>query len=77
MAEGIGYRLALPPPRHDELADFRVLVIDAHPLFPTAISVAGALGELAGELGKAGCRSCATSPRCPIWRERPGSTWSC
>jgi amidase len=29
LAEGVGYKLALPPPRHDRLADFRVLVIDA------------------------------------------------
>src|ERR1700730_1278518 len=28
LTEGIGYKLALPPPRHDRLADFRVLVID-------------------------------------------------
>jgi Asp-tRNA(Asn)/Glu-tRNA(Gln) amidotransferase A subunit family amidase len=30
-ADGIGYKLALPPPRHERLADFRVLVIDTHP----------------------------------------------
>jgi amidase len=35
-AEGVGYRLALPAPRHNRLADFRILVIDAHPLRPTA-----------------------------------------
>src|SRR6266567_7538168 len=32
LTEGIGYKLALPLPRHDRLADFRVLVIDKHPL---------------------------------------------
>jgi amidase len=26
---GMGYRLALPPPRHDNLRDFRVLVVDS------------------------------------------------
>src|SRR5438034_9467226 len=36
LAEGIGYKLALPPPRHDKLAECRVLVIDKHPLCPTA-----------------------------------------
>src|SRR5215831_4252997 len=41
-ADGVGYRLALPPPRHDRLADFRILVIDEHPLCPTAVSVTGA-----------------------------------
>lgn len=33
--DGIGYKLALPPPRHAKLNDFRVLVIDKHPLCPT------------------------------------------
>ena len=33
--EGIGYRLALPPPRHDHLKGFRVLVVETHPLVPT------------------------------------------
>jgi amidase len=42
----------LPLPRHDRLADFRVLVIDAHPLCPTAADVAGALDGLADRLAK-------------------------
>ena len=37
--EGVGYKLALPPPRHEKLIDFRVLVIDTHPLCPTADSI--------------------------------------
>jgi amidase len=41
--EGIGYKLALPPPRHAKLNDFRVLVIDKHTLCPTAAKVAAAL----------------------------------
>ncbi len=52
---GIGYKLALPPPRKDRFADFRVLVIDAHPLCPTADSVRSALDSLADRLAKAGC----------------------
>src|SRR5271166_5702115 len=55
MWDGIGYKLALPEPRHDKLADFRVLVIDTHPLCPTAASVTGALNGLAERLGKTGC----------------------
>ena len=54
-AEGVGYRLVLPPPRHDRLADFRILVIDEHPLCPTAASVTGAVNDLAERLGKLGC----------------------
>jgi amidase len=55
LAEGVGYKLGLPPPRHDKLADFRVLVIDKHPLCPTAASIAAAINGLAERLGKAGC----------------------
>ncbi|MBV9583636.1 MAG: amidase [Alphaproteobacteria bacterium] len=54
--EGIGYKLALPAPRHDKLADYRVLVIDSNPLVPTAESVRGALNALADRLAKSGCK---------------------
>ena len=36
LTHGVGYRLALRPPRHEALARYRVLVIDSHPLVPTA-----------------------------------------
>ena len=63
--DGIGYKLALPEPRHDRLADFRVLLIDTHPLCPTAASIGTALEELVGKLGKAGCRIERSSPGMP------------
>jgi amidase len=63
--DGIGYRLALPPPRHDALKDFRVLVLDSHPLCPTANSITGALNRLAERLGKAGCSVSRASPSLP------------
>ena len=63
--EGIAYKFALPPPRHDKLADFRVLVIDDHPLFPTASSIRTALGDLAGKLERPGARVVRTSPALP------------
>ncbi|WP_445928455.1 amidase [Methylocystis sp. IM3] len=53
---GLGYRLALPPPRHEKLSDFRVLVIDRHPLGPTAGSIRAALATLAEHLARAGAR---------------------
>jgi amidase len=65
LMDGIGYKLALPPPRHDKLADFRVLVIDQHPLCPTAASVTGALDGLAERLDKAGCPILRASPNLP------------
>lgn len=54
MTAGVGYRLALPPPRHDRLSDYRALIIDAHPLGPTAHVVREALATLAERLAKAG-----------------------
>ena len=65
LMEGIGYKLALPPPRHDGLADFRVLVIDKHPLCPTAANVAAALDGLADRLAKLGCTVLRTSSKMP------------
>ncbi len=65
LAEGIGYKLALPPPRHDKLVDFRVLVIDTHPLCPTATSVSGALNGLADRLGNRGCQIVRSSAKLP------------
>ena len=55
---GIGYRLALPAPRHDALKDFRVLVVDEHPLallgvaFGTGVMLAttGATGRAVDEV---------------------------
>src|SRR6266403_1501565 len=54
LAEGVGYRLAWPPPRHDRLAGFRALVINEHPRCPTAASVAEALNRLNDRLAKLG-----------------------
>jgi amidase len=64
-AEGVAYGLALPPPRHDRLADFRVLVIDDHPLCPTARSIAGAVNDLAERLAGRGCRIMRSSEGMP------------
>jgi amidase len=65
LRDGVGYRVALPPPRHAQLRDFRVLVIDSHPLFPTAAEVRGALEAFAGALAGAGCRVARDSPLLP------------
>jgi amidase len=63
--DGIGYKLALPAPRHDKLADFRVLVIDTHPLCPTATGVTAALDGLVERLAKAGCTVVRSSRNTP------------
>ena len=54
--DAVAYRLTLPPPRHDDLRNFRVLVIDAHPLLPTSNAVSSTLGALSERLAKAGAR---------------------
>ncbi|MGE4073947.1 MAG: amidase [Reyranella sp.] len=54
LREGVGWRLVLPRPRHRVLRDFRVLVIDTHPLCPTAEVIRTALAQLADRLGKEG-----------------------
>jgi amidase len=62
---GIGYKLALPPPRHDTLADFRVLLLTTHPLCAMATSVRSAIEGLGDRLGNAGCRVVRTMPDMP------------
>jgi amidase len=54
LTTGVGYRLALRPPRHEQLARHRVLMIDSHPLVPTAAPVRAALERLAGRLARSG-----------------------
>jgi len=54
--EGVGYRLVLPPPRHADLGDFRVLIVDTHPLIPTSNAVRAAIGRLAERLSKTGAK---------------------
>lgn len=52
--EGIGYKLALPAPRHETLNSFKVLVIDTHPLMPTGNVVRMAIEGLAARLARLG-----------------------
>ena len=54
LTTSVGYRLALRPPRWQTLKGFRVLLLDDHPLVPTAAAVRQALERLAGRLESAG-----------------------
>jgi amidase len=63
--EGVGWRLRLPRPRHRVLADFRVLLIDTHPLGATAEVIRTALAQLADRLGKEGVAVARQSPLLP------------
>ena len=63
--DGVAYRLALPAPRHQDLKSFRVLILDTHPLLPTAASVRTALDRLGERLAKAGAKVGRDSPLLP------------
>lgn len=63
--EGIGYRLALPPSRHDSLSKFRVLVIDSHPLMPTSCVVRAAISRLVERIARSGARVAHSSALLP------------
>jgi amidase len=65
MEAGVGYRLALPPPRHNALKNFRVLVVDTDPVMPTNAAVRAAIDGLAANLGKAGAGIERESPLLP------------
>jgi amidase len=64
-AQAIGLRLALPPARHTRLADFRVLVLEQHPLLPLSGEVAAAIQRFAADLRNAGATVADTSPLLP------------
>jgi amidase len=64
-ADGLGYRLALPPPRHERLTEFRVLLLDTHPLLPTASAIRDALDRVGQKLGQAGAIVARSSPLLP------------
>lgn len=63
--DGIGWKLSLPQPRHRALRDFRVLLIDTHPLGATAESIRSALAQLADRLAKEGVPVARQSPLLP------------
>ena len=66
---GVAYKLDLPAPRHQSLRDFRVLLIDSHPLLPTDRDVRGAIDRLATDLSKAGVTIARESTQLPDFAE--------
>ncbi|MFF0141850.1 amidase [Streptomyces sp. NPDC005227] len=53
---GVAYDVTLPPARHERLRDFRVLVLDEHPLIPTGAAVRAGVKRVADVLVDAGAR---------------------
>lgn len=62
---GVGYKLALPPPRHHALKEFRVLVVDSDPVLPSNKDIRGAIEKLSASLTKAGVSVARQSPLLP------------
>lgn len=65
LTHGVAYDLALPPARHERLADFRVLVLDDHPLLPTSAAVRTAVHRVADALADGGAHVARHSPLLP------------
>ncbi|HUQ58362.1 amidase [Lentzea sp.] len=53
---GVAHRVALPPARHERLRDFRVLVLDEHPLIATGAAVRAGVHRVAAALADGGAR---------------------
>jgi len=65
LEAGKAYSLALPPPRHASLKDFRILLIDSDPLLPTDKDVRAGIEKLAASLIRAGVKVTRESPLWP------------
>ncbi len=56
VVEGTGYKLDMSETRHKSLKDFKVLVLDNHPLMPTMDIVKKAVVDFSDKLEGAGCQ---------------------
>lgn len=65
LTHGVAYDLTLPPARHERLRDFRVLVLDEHPLIPSGSAVRAGVGRVADALVDSGARVERDSPLLP------------
>ncbi|WP_410672902.1 amidase [Amycolatopsis sp. cmx-4-68] len=65
LTSGVAHRVALPPARHERLSDFRVLVLDEHPLIPTGSAVRAGVHRVADALVDGGARVGRRSPLLP------------
>ncbi|WP_184816859.1 amidase [Actinophytocola algeriensis] len=62
---GKAHHVTLPPARHERLCDFRVLVLDEHPLIPTGSAVRAGVNRVAAALADSGARVERHSPLLP------------
>ncbi|MFI2281019.1 amidase [Nocardia beijingensis] len=66
---GVAFDLTLPPARHERLGDFRVLVLDEHPLIATGSAVRAGVKRVADALADGGARVERHSPLLPDMTE--------
>lgn len=66
--DAAAYRLVLPPARHRALKDYRVLVLDRHPVLPGQGTIRARLNAVADELARAGCTVGREAPDLPDLR---------
>ncbi len=62
---GVAHDVTLPPPRHERLSDFRVLVLEEHPFLPTGSAVRAAVHRVADALLDGGARVERHTPLLP------------
>ncbi|WP_459546010.1 amidase [Nocardia sp. X0981] len=65
LTSGVAYTVTLPPARHERLGDFRVLVLDRHPLLATGAAVRAGVHRVADALVAGGARVERYSPLLP------------
>ena len=65
LTHGVAHRPVLPPARHERLGDFRVLVLEDHPLIPTGSAVRAGVNRVADALVDGGARVERHSPLLP------------
>ncbi|MFD4356305.1 amidase [Nocardia sp. NPDC058518] len=65
LTHGMAYDLTLRPARHERLSDFRVLVLDEHPLIATGSAVRAGVNRVADALVDGGARVERHSPLLP------------
>lgn len=65
LTQGIAYHVELPPARRERLPDFRVLIIEDHPLIPTGSAVRAGMNRVADALADEGARVERHSPLLP------------
>lgn len=65
LTHGVAYDLKLPPARHERLGDFRVLVLDEHPIIATGSAVRAGVQRVADALARGGAHVERHSPLLP------------